>query len=266
MEDDTSGNATEESSFSSENSSSSSTSSDETVATPTEPISEESVTSPIIEDKRSKREYSLTGLSFDLGVGTYGIETSFTGSLHNLLRIPFPIHGRLGFAIVPYTKEISGKEKMGGMTLNVRGKPLVSNMNLLFDFLVAKQYLKITTGMTVNFHKAEMSLAHVGNKNLNDVTFTSEEIGTLEGTIKFAPVGWYIGLGHGSALANKRVAFLADVGVTYLGKPRVEMSGTGMIGPSSANAEKIEKVLGKSDYALLRWYPKLSFMLGIKIL
>ncbi len=69
----------------------------------------------------------------------------------------------------------------------------------------------------------------------------------------------YIGLGFGNAV-TRGFGLLLDVGAIYMGSPSVDMTATGMLTPTSQEAEQIEENL-----AWAQWHPIASIGLSFRL-
>jgi hypothetical protein len=104
-----------------------------------------------------------------------------------------------------------------------------------------------------------------GSYTLNGHTYTSADVGSLTGELKFGhSVSPYVGLGWGNAVGeNGHWHFLVDLGAIYGGTPMVSLTAVcGSAAPAgSAECNQLqsdvqtEKAKLVSDANILRWYP-----------
>ncbi|MFL6621626.1 MAG: hypothetical protein ACJ8KA_04225 [Sulfurifustis sp.] len=104
-----------------------------------------------------------------------------------------------------------------------------------------------------------------GTFTIGGATFTSAEIGTLSGDVRFdkktAP---YVGLGWGNA-ATKGFGASLEIGAMFHGKPQVELrsqGGTLSSDPSVQSALREEEQDAESDLESLKAYPVISLGLS----
>lgn len=105
-----------------------------------------------------------------------------------------------------------------------------------------------------------------GDFDINGVTYTTAQVGTLTGEGKFPDVGPYAGIGFGTpARKGGAVSFLFDLGA-YIGTARISLDATGaaanptLAADLQAQEDKTQKDVNK--YAKV--YPVLSFGLMVK--
>jgi hypothetical protein len=104
-----------------------------------------------------------------------------------------------------------------------------------------------------------------GTFKINGNTYTSAQVGTLTGNIKFPSVGPYLGLGFGTPARNGgALKFLFDLGVV-VGKPKFTLSSTGAAAnPGLAADLTAQEKTTQNDLDKLKVYPVLSFGLAYR--
>ena len=190
------------------------------------------------------------GLDLDLGVSPYwGLRVGFAG---------FNIDHSLSTTDVDY----DGRLKLRTVTG-------------LLDWYVFGGGFHLTAGVAGNATKLDVAgRPSQGSYTINGVTYSSTQLGSLSGQLKFGnSVSPYLGLGWGNpAGEDGRVHFLFDVGAIYGGTPSVSLSAQcGPAAPpgsplcnqiqSDASAEE-QSLRRKADF--LRWYPVVSLGVGIR--
>lgn len=123
---------------------------------------------------------------------------------------------------------------------------------------------KITGGLFANFNKIDVNATPNKNITLNGNTYTPAEIGKLTGAVKFGRVSPYLGMGYDSAFSSVTpLSFNCDVGVLFQGKPKTDVSATGLL---KGNAQLIKdankNLYNASNKSYVRFYPVIS--LGLK--
>lgn len=144
------------------------------------------------------------------------------------------------------------------------------NYTALADWYVMDGSFRVTGGALINDNGLK-GVALPGNTyEINDVTYTSAEVGTLRANIDFKSVAPYLGIGWGNPLSDDTgwsVAF--DLGVVFAGKPRLDITSTGgtlsnnaALQNDIAQAEQDFKDTDEIKY--LQYYPVVSFGLNYR--
>lgn len=123
--------------------------------------------------------------------------------------------------------------------------------------------LRLSVGALYNNNEASFLGMSGSSQTVGNRTYSPEEIGTLSGVIGLgSQIVPYAGIGFGNAVAgSKRLGFLLDMGVVYMGEPDVTLSGTGMIAPTATEEQaQIEENLSWAKY-----YPNFSIGLTYRI-
>lgn len=136
----------------------------------------------------------------------------------------------------------------------------LGNVGAVVDYYPFKKFLALNAGVFYNLTAIDLNVLPKSNIKFNDRIFTPEETGSLGMKVKYNKIAPYFGLSLGNP-NNGKFRVLFDLGVLYSGSPKIEMTGTGSIEPTAAQAPKLEANL-KPIYL----YPvmKLGFSLAIK--
>ncbi len=138
------------------------------------------------------------------------------------------------------------------------------NAPLLLDWHVGGSLFRISAGVMLNDDKLTVDARPTAGATytFNNVTYTSAQVGSATGVIKFNRAAPYIGFGFGRPIARHRgLSFAMDLGGAYLGKAKASLNVTCGAGvpanqcaqiQSDANAEAVQ--LGE-DMKSYRWYP-----------
>lgn len=130
----------------------------------------------------------------------------------------------------------------------------VGGVGLIADYAFLKTSLnwKLAAGLFYQVNQIGQydSYTYVDNGN-------NEDLGTLDIDFTTFPVAPYAGLVFGNFNSGKRVTIALELGTLYHGKPRVEMTGTGPVGPSAENADLIE-----SNVSNYNWFPYGNFQIN----
>jgi len=105
-----------------------------------------------------------------------------------------------------------------------------------------------------------------GTFDINHHAYTSAEVGTLTGKIKFPGVGPYLGIGFGTpARSGGALKVIFDLGAV-IGKPKFTLSATGAsTDPVLASDLKAQSQSTQDDLNKLKVYPVLSLGLAYRL-
>ncbi len=94
--------------------------------------------------------------------------------------------------------------------------------------------------------------------NINGVTYTAAQVGTLTGALTFNKTAPYLGIGWGNRPGGK-LGLTADIGVLYQGAPSLTLTATGALSnPALASDLEQERKSAESDLGNFKWYPVVS--------
>jgi len=94
--------------------------------------------------------------------------------------------------------------------------------------------------------------------NINGVTYSASQVGTLTGALTFNKTAPYLGIGWGNR-PGSRLGLTADIGVLYQGSPSLALSASGALSnPALASDLEQQRKSTESDLGNLKWYPVLS--------
>jgi hypothetical protein len=134
---------------------------------------------------------------------------------------------------------------------------------IIIDYRPWKEWFRLSTGVYKNNSsvKGDMELT-TGNLKFGDRLYPSLQIGSVEATVDINDVNPYMGIG----LASKRRGgwnFVADIGVLYIGEPKVKLKGTTAKGfeglqPLLDEAVKAEEKKLNDELKDYKWYPVIS--------
>lgn len=140
---------------------------------------------------------------FQLGTTGGGAEIGFDLNDH------FGIRGSFGAASMPY--DITE----AGIRYDTRLKPRVTMAAV--DWRPFAGVFRISAGLAYNDSRIQGTAdTPTGTIVLNNVTYDTSDIGTVEGEIRFRKTAPYLGIGWESARRNQRgLRFTSDLGVLY---------------------------------------------------
>lgn len=159
--------------------------------------------------------------------------------------------------------------------VNYDGRLKLSTLTGLLDWYVFQGGFHLTAGIAGNGTKLDVvGQPSQGSYTVNGTTYTSSQLGSLNGELKFGnSVAPYVGFGWGNpAGEGSRVHFLFDVGAIYGGRPTVALnaqcgpaapSGSALCNQIQGNvATEQQKLVSKAD--ILRWYPVVSLGIAVR--
>ena len=183
-----------------------------------------------------------------LKVGTLGAGLDISRSINEKLNIRFNING----ATYSDTRCESNVEYDYDLTLATAG--------LLVDYFPMNNGFRISAGAYYNGNEFELTAQPQGGSyNINGVTYTTAQIGSLAGLIEFDELAPYIGIGWGNTTKTKGWGFYADAGIMYHGEPQVTLTPTCGSAVTAAacttiqndvEAERLDLVNELSDYKI----------------
>ena len=102
---------------------------------------------------------------------------------------------------------------------------------LLVDYHLLKSAFRLSAGLVLN--QNELDLVAGTDDDffiINDVAYSTEDVGDLTGTVDFNAISPYLGIGWGDAVGeDSRLSFFIDLGILFQGSPQAELDATGPI-------------------------------------
>jgi hypothetical protein len=166
-------------------------------------------------------------------------------------------------ADVPYfSYERSATEVIEDLTLEYEASADLFGVGGLVDWHPFGNTLRLSGGAYYNTNEVSIIGRSAGDYKVGSVTYKPEDIGELSGVITMGnQVAPYLGLGLGNPVkAGNGFGFTLDLGVLYMGSPKVELAGTEMLEPMSEEGPVIE-----SNLSWAKWYPSVSLGLSVKL-
>jgi hypothetical protein len=168
---------------------------------------------------------------------------------------------RLGVNMFSYSGTLKSGKDTDNLQIGFDYKLKLQTTNLLLDFYpISQSGFRMTGGAFYNLNQISFFGKPVKDVKFNDVTFTVDEVGTLDGKATFNKLAPYIGLGFGNPYTRSRLKFMADVGFFYQQSPAISFTTTGLLTPSSDQGPIIQRNLSP-----LKYYPIITLGASYKL-
>lgn len=200
---------------------------------------------------------SLADTSLGLRVGTLGggveLAHAFTETL--------------GFRVSANGLHYNTTETFESVTYDSRLK--LESGQLLLDWFPFSNNFRVSAGAMYNGNKftLEGKPSAGGTFTINGTTYSSANVGSLNGTVDFMKAAPYIGLGYGRPI-GKGLSLIADLGVLFQGSPRSTLSVTCGTATSVTTCSQIQNDVSaernklNDDMDTFRYYPVVSIGLA----
>lgn len=134
---------------------------------------------------------------------------------------------------------------------------------ILVDWHPFKGAFRLSTGILINGNeiKAQAKPVGLGTFDINGVTYTAAQVGTLNGKVDFNPVAPYLGLGWDTSFGKESgFGFVLEVGAFYQGTPEADLSASGPISGNTAFINNLAREEAELQDALdsFKFYPVLA--------
>lgn len=157
-----------------------------------------------------------SGVAAGLKASTQGIGLELTGSLTERLNV------RVGANYFKLRKSLDKSGNEYDFDLKLK------SFNALLDWHIFGGGFRATGGAVIDKNYLDGQASAANSYDIGDMIFTSAEVGTLNGNIKFRDVSPYIGIGWGNPVAkDSGWTFMADLGVVFVGAATVNLTSTG---------------------------------------
>ncbi len=156
------------------------------------------------------------GVAAGLKVSSQGIGLELTGSVSERLNL------RIGANYFKLGKTLDKSGNKYDFDLKLK------SFNALADWHVLGNGFRLTGGAVMDKNTLDGQALDANSYDIGGMTFTSAEVGTLTGNIRFRDVSPYVGIGWGNPLSrDSGWTFMADLGVVFTGTARVDLTSAG---------------------------------------
>ncbi|GAB3764927.1 hypothetical protein [Spirosoma pomorum] len=195
------------------------------------------------------------GFAFMISAGTAGGGAAVGYSINRQLAV------RLGMNLFNYKGNLKSGKDSDEIQIGFDYAVKLKSADLLLDYYPFKRAgFRLTGGAYYNLNQISFFGKPTKDVKINDVVFTINEVGTLDGKANFNKLAPYIGLGWGNPYTRHRLKFMLDIGFFYQQSPIITFKTTGLLEPSSDQGEVIQNNLKP-----LKYYPVVNLGLSYKL-
>lgn len=202
--------------------------------------------------------YAQTSSKFALGpkIGTQGVGIE--------ARTPIVE----GLYVRPGANYFKMKRNFGSGALEYKSKLTLFTVPLMLDYHpISGSGFRVSAGIAYNSNKVTATATPTATLKILGTTYRKVDLGTINAKLKLgSKIGGLVTVGYDNSLMNQSPwSFNAEAGIMYCGKPKLELSVTGLAGQQQADVDRIrqdaDKKLKKAK-RYLRIFPVVS--LGFK--
>jgi hypothetical protein len=218
------------------------------------PLLAHSQTDPIPKEPRPLPAYR-PGIALMAHAGTAGFGIDVGKSLFRQLAV------RVGANVFNYKGNLKSGKDSDELQIGFDYTVKLASFNLLVDYYPFKRAgFRLTTGAYYNQNQLSFFGKPTKDVRFNDVVFSIDQVGTVDGKANFQKIAPYAGIGWGHPFLGSRLKFTADVGIFYQQSPTITFVTTGMLEPSSDQGPIIENNLKP-----LKYYPVVNLGISYNI-
>ena len=197
----------------------------------------------------------VKGKSLGLNIGTVGPGLEFGLKFSERLGARAKI-SYFQYTNYPYAVYVSKTKVMTNTTVKL------GMIELIADFHPFKtKIFRLSAGPVLYLqNQLNFSASLTEGVAFKDMVLNPEEVGAVNGEIKWKRAGAYLGLGVGRTVPNARWGVGFDLGCYYLGSPDLKLGSTERLSPSNDQEQVIEDNI--SSYSIL---PYLNIRLAYKL-
>ncbi|MGV3556939.1 hypothetical protein [Larkinella arboricola] len=195
------------------------------------------------------------GLAVAIRAGTAGVGLDVFKSIAPRFTV------RAGASLFFYQGQLDSGKPTDVVQIEYDFRLKLASFNALADFYPFKRAdFRLTAGVFYNLNQLTFDGTPTKEVKFNDVVFTKEQVGTINGKADFNKIAPYAGLGWGHPFRGAKLKFMVDLGFFYQQSPQVTFVTTGMLEPSSDQGAVIEQNLQP-----LTFYPILNLGLSYRL-
>lgn len=194
------------------------------------------------------------GLAIGLSAGTLGAGVTLTKAIEP---------GRLSVELDLNALTLSHSYSNNGV--NYKGSLRLQSAGVVANYFPWVSAFHLSAGLFYDNNRFDLyGQPSNGSFTLNGQTYTSAELSSLSGQVKFNPVAPYLGVGWADASVRSGWHLIANLGVLYQGRPKVSLVGYTSYPQASTQYSALQSAIDvqrqqiQSDLSNLRWYPVAS--------
>jgi hypothetical protein len=138
----------------------------------------------------------------------------------------------------------------------------------LLDWHPAGGGFRFSAGAFYNGNEADGTARPTEPKQIGDVVFTPEQIGTLRATVDFPTWAGYVGFGFGNAVSKDgRWTVLFDIGLMFHSSPDFALTSDGTLSDNAYFQQELKKEEQEIDddvVSKIRYYPVITLGLAYR--
>jgi|GEM_PF-478626 len=205
------------------------------------------------EEKEIQAEDGKSGVGITGKIGTLGLGAELNVAFSD------SFGARLGYNAFTY------KYNASASSVNYDFKLQLGTVSILGDWYPFEGGFRTSGGLLYNDNQASLTGIPSGGTTytINGKTYTPTDVGSLKGTMSFANVSPYLGIGWGNPVAkDKGWGMVTDIGVLFQGSPRTNLVAT--CAPTSTQCTALqsdtaaENAKLQSDLKNFKWWPVVS--------
>jgi hypothetical protein len=183
-------------------------------------------------------------------VGTVGIGAD----IHRVL-VPDLLNLRVGASFFPYSRRFTQEG------IEYEGKLRLGAVPVLLDVYPFRNWFRLEGGFLINLNQVDgTGISEQGQITIGDRSYPVDQLGQLNGTVKFNRVAPYFGLGFCNPIKKrKHWGFFFDLGAMYHGRPDVSLSTTRTPLPQLVIDLKEEELRVEDDVKNFTFFPIIQF-------
>ena len=195
--------------------------------------------------------------------------STFGPGLEVIKAFNIPVNLRLGGTWLRYSADISS------YISNANDTKVVNNIQFgtvsLFADWQFVNFMHLTVGALYNFSEETIDVYLQNLIYVGDVEVTPETMGYTSAKIYTSKINPYLGIGFGRSISKyKLVGFGVDLGVAYIGSPKVDLMANGMLQPTAetittADGATLNKEIIENNVSSYKFYPILNFQLSFRL-
>jgi hypothetical protein len=205
------------------------------------------------EDLPSSPNVSDVNWGASLNLSTNGIGLEVSRSINNKFT------ARLGCNYLPISIK-NYQIDFSGTKLNANGDVKLGSISAYLDWHPFKNNFKVTGGVAYMLTSLNVTAFLKDSIRQGDLKIGPDQVGKISLDINPNSIAPYLGIGYGRNIPKSKFGVSIDLGVFYIGSPKVTFVTTRLLEPSTPQGQVLSNNL--SDY---QWLPKLSFSFNYKL-